>query len=59
MEKISYEPWNQKPQRRRDATSVFGVVIALLIVAGLIMAVLFPPIGRGDRRSGEQGRYQR
>lgn len=44
MEKISYEPWNQKPQGRRDAMPVFGVVIALLIVGGLIMAVLFPPI---------------
>ena len=44
MEKTSYQPWDQKPQRRRDTTSVLGGLIVLLIVGGLITAVLFPPI---------------
>ncbi|MEO6196783.1 MAG: NHL repeat-containing protein [Dehalococcoidia bacterium] len=44
MEKTTYEQWNRKPPRRRDAISAFGAVIALLIAGGLIMAVLFPPI---------------
>jgi len=44
MGKISYEQLNQQPRGRRNATSAFGVVIALLIVGGLIVAVLFPPV---------------
>jgi DNA-binding beta-propeller fold protein YncE len=44
MEKMTYEPWNPEPQRRRNATPLFGALIALLIAVGLIIAVLFPPI---------------
>jgi len=43
MEKISYQPWDQKPQRQRDITPALALIV-LLIVGGLIMAVLFPPI---------------
>src|SRR3990172_9487683 len=44
MEKISYQPWGQKPQRRRDTTPALVVLTVLLVIGGLIMAVLFPPI---------------
>ena len=44
MQKISYEPWNQMPQKRRDVLAVFGAAITLLVAFVFIMAVLFPPI---------------
>src|SRR3990172_10451308 len=44
MQKISYQPWDQKPQRRRDASPAIAALIVLLIIGGLIMAVFFPPI---------------
>lgn len=44
MVKISYEKWESGPQSRRDTISPLGAVIGLLIVIGLIIAVLFPPI---------------
>src|SRR3990172_3077070 len=44
MQKISYQPWDQKPQRRRDTTPALAALIVLLIIGGLIMAVFFPPI---------------
>jgi len=44
MQKISYQPWDQKPQRRRDASPALAALIVLLIIGGLIMAVFFPPI---------------
>lgn len=44
MEKISYQPWEPGPQRRGALMSPLGAVIAFLIVIGLILAVLFPPI---------------
>lgn len=42
--KISYEQSGPEPHGRRDSMSPFGAVIALLIVVGLVVAVLFPPI---------------
>ena len=48
MQKISYEQWNEEPQRRRDVLAVIAAAITLLVAFVLIMAVLFPPI-KGEK----------
>lgn len=44
MEQVPYDPWPQTSNRRSRAATFLGVLVAILMVVGVLVAVLFPPI---------------